>query len=140
MDLGMVERYQAETRPPPSGLKLPEKFVYIHYKAYSYLARGPVVYRAQDALGMPPEDTSPAILAVIEHGCMQILKWKGIEPVNPLESIGINGFYRLMDLFHFKVIAQSAVSGKNGTLLDKMKVQHSITGEILTLYNQLKSE
>lgn len=138
MDLKFFERYEAETSPPPPGVEVPKMFLYIHFKAYSYLVQGPDAYRAQDALGMPPKGASPFVLALIERGCRQILEWKGIDPRKPLESIGINGFYRLMDLFHFEVVGHSASSSDDGTFLDKMMVRHVVTGEEMILYNRVK--
>ena len=139
MDMKIIERYEAEMLPPPSGLKIPEKFGYIHFKAYSYLARGPEAYRKQDAFGMPPEGTSLSIFAMIDQGCRQILEWRGIDETRPLEGLGINGFYRLIELFHFESIGQSATFNKDGTVLDKMKIKHAVTDEEMTLYNMVKA-
>ncbi len=138
-NMEMIERYEAETLPPPSGLNLPEFFGYIHYKAYSYLARGPEAYRQQDGLGMPPEDASPDTLAILEKGCRLILEWHGIASERPLKGIGINGFYRLIELFHFDLVVQRATPEKDGTILDKMLIKHVVTGEEMTLYNEVKN-
>ncbi len=138
MDLEMLERYEAEVTPPPSGLKPPEHFGYIHFKAYSYLKMGPEAYRGQDAFGLPPENASPSILDLIEQGCRQIVDWKGITSESPLQGLGINGFYRLAELFHFNVTGQEASFGNDGTVTDKMMIKHRVTGEELTLYNRVK--
>lgn len=73
MDMKMVERYEAETLPPPAGVKPPQHFGYIHFKAYKYLKIGPDAYSAQDALGMPPMGAPPRLLALVEQGCRQIV-------------------------------------------------------------------
>lgn len=140
MAFPMVERYRAEAPPPPEGLDIPEKFGYIHFKSFSYLARGPEAYRAQDAMGMPPEGTPPSTLAVLDKGCRQILNWKGIQPDNPLTGLGIDGFYRLIDLFHFKVVQQSALHQNNGAIVDKMQINHVMSGEEITLYNLVNTK
>jgi hypothetical protein len=139
MAFPMVERYRAEAPRPPEGLDIPEKFGYIHFKSFSYLARGPEAYRAQDAMSMPPEGTSPSTLALLDKGCRQILDWKGIQPDNPLTGLGIDGFYRLIDLFHFKVVQQSALHQNNGAIVDKMKISHVMSGEEITLFNQVNT-
>lgn len=131
----IIERYEAETLPPPSGLNVPEMFPYIHFKAYSYLAQGPDTYRKRDAFGMPPKSASTFALGLIKQGCEQILKWRGILPQKPLESIGIQGFYLLTELLHFKVIEQSATSNGDDMILDKMIIKHAVTGEEVILYN-----
>ena len=134
-----VERYEAEMLPHPPGIKPPEHYGYIHYKAYSYLKKGPAVYRRQDAFGMPSENTPLSILSVIEQGCRQIQEWKGITPESPLKGLGINGFYRLIELFHFKVVGQSASFGDDGTVMDKMTIKHAVSDWELTLYNMVNS-
>jgi len=137
-DLEMVERYEAETLPPPAGVTPPEYFGYIHFKAYKYLKIGPNAYSAQDALGMPPTGAPPPLLALVEQGCRQIVDWRGISPERPLQGLGIKGFYRLIEVFHFKVIGQSATFLANGSVMDKMTIKHSVTGEEITLFNLVK--
>jgi len=138
MDFEMVEKYEAEMLPPPPGVEPPENFGYIHFKAYSYLKRGQTAYQRQDAVGMPPENAHPSLLATIEQGCRQIVEWRGITPEKPLQDIGIDGFYQLIKLFHFKVAGQSALFGDDGTIMDKMVIKHTVSGEELTLYNMVK--
>lgn len=135
----MVARYQREAPEPPPELEIPESFGYIHFKSFSYLARGPEDYRQQDALDMPLESWSPAVLSLVAAGCRQILEWRGMEPAKPLTGIGIEGFCRLCDLFHFKVTVQKAQVLGNGLILDAMQIQHVMTGEELTLYNLVQS-
>ncbi len=131
---------QIKNSPPPTGINIPSKFAYIHSKAHSYLANGVDFYRAQDALGMPSEEScSVPMLELLDEGCRQILEWKGIEATHPFESIGIEGFYELMNLFHFEVIEQSTYFDADDNILDAMKVQHIITGEEMTLYNRISS-
>ena len=136
----LFERYQKEKPPPPSGLKPPQDFGYIKFKAYSYLKMGPEFYSRNDALGMPPEKASSHTLDLVEQGCKQILEWRGIAPERPLEGIGINGFYRLIELFHFKVVEQKAIPEADGTFLDEMLIKHVVSGEEMTLFNKVKHE
>jgi hypothetical protein len=140
MYMEMVERYEAETLPPPAGVKPPEHFGYIHFKAYKYLKIGPDAYSSQDALGMPPQGAPPHLLALVEQGCRQIVDWRGISPETPLQGLGINGFYRLIEVFHFKVVGQSATFGDDDSVMDKMTIKHGVTGEEITLYNLVKKE
>ena len=133
-----VERYQAERVPPPKGLKVPEGFGYVHYKAYLYLKVGPDGYRKRDALQMPPEDWSCATLQAIEHGCRQPSTWRGISADIPLEGIGIDGFYRLVNLFHFRVVHQLLLdTDDDGFFTDEMSITHIVNGNVLTLYNRV---
>jgi hypothetical protein len=134
----MVERYEAETLPTPAGVNIPENFGYIHFKAYKYLKLGPDAYSAQDALGMPPNGAPPPLLALVEQGCRQIVNWKGLSPERPLQGLGIKGFYRMIEVFHFKVSEQSATFGNDGNVMDKMTIKHSVTGEQIALYNLVK--
>jgi len=138
MDMEMIEHYEVETLPPPEGVNPPEHFGYIHFKAYKYLKIGPDAYSAQDALGMPPRGALPSLLALVEQGCRQIVDWRGLSPERPLQGLGINGFYRMIEVFHFKLAEQSATFGDDGSVMDKMTIKHSVTGEQITLYNLVK--
>jgi len=138
MDMEMVERYEAETLPPPAGIEPPDHFGYIHFKAYNYVKIGPEAYSDQDAFGMPPKGAPPHLLALIELGCRQIVDWKGISSDRPLQGLGISGFYRMIEVFHFEMVRQSATFGDDGSVMDKITIKHSVTGEEITLFNLVK--
>jgi hypothetical protein len=122
MDIEVVECYDAENLQPPAGVDPPEHFGYIHFKAYRYLRIGPDAYRAQDSLGMPPKGAPPHLIALIEHGCRQIVDWRGILPERPLQGLGVNGFYRMIEVFHFTLARQSAKYRDDGSVMDKMTI------------------
>jgi hypothetical protein len=130
------ERYEQEAAPPPAGLDVPRSFHYIHFKAYLYLLLGPDAYREGDALGRPPAALPELRLDAIRLGCQQILAWSGLTPDRPLRDIGVDGFYALMRLFHFRSVMQAALdAGSAGHVLDRMDMQHIVSSDQLRLYN-----
>ena len=38
----------------------------------------------------------------IRYGCEQIIEGRGFDHKTPLQGLGVSGFYRLMELFHFQ--------------------------------------
>lgn len=136
----MTTRYRREAPPPPPGIEVPKMFGYIHYKACRYLTVGPAKYRQGDFFHLPPKEWSPEQLELVKRGCEQIVAWRGIAPESPLENIGIDGFYALLHVFHFKLKQQSAFDGGDGTILDKMEMEHAVTSEEITLHNRVRLE
>ncbi len=133
-----LERYRAERPQRPRGLQVPEGFGYIHYKAYLYLKFGPEGYRERDALQMPPVAWPLATLHAVEHGCRQLSYWRGLSADTPLEGIGIDGFYRLVGMFHFRVEQQSLLdTDDDGFFTDEMSIRHIVNGNVITLYNRV---
>ncbi len=134
------EKYENESPPRPRGLKMPRTFVYIHYKAYEYLQLGPEKYREIDFFDSPPKDWDQERLERLQQGCKQILDWRGPSPEIALENLGIEGFYDLCQLFHFKVVAQKLVSSDEQTFLDEMQLEHLVDSKKeLILYNKVQN-
>jgi hypothetical protein len=132
-----MKRYRRETSSPPPGMEVPKTFEYIRFKAFRYLAVGPVKYRRGDFFHQPPAECSPERLESVRRGCQQIIEWRGITPALPLEGIGIDGFYALLRVFHFRLKEQSAFDDLDDTILDKMEMHHVVTSEEITLYNRV---
>ena len=134
------DRYSAELTSPPAGIVVPKGFRYIHFKAFLYREVGAEEYRERDALRMHPPDWPPESLEAVESGCRQIYQWRGISAGCPIEDIGIDGFYRLISLFHFRVVGQRLLDTDDGFNLDKMKIRHIVQGDELTLYNRVPEQ
>ena len=94
-----------------------------------------------DAPWAMPECLSPELLQKVKDGCRQLLDDKGYSEENPLENIGIDGFYSLLDLFHFAVIEQRVMVCDDGHYIDMVIAQNEISGANVILYNKVeKSE
>jgi hypothetical protein len=128
------ELYERQATQPPDGLEVPSNFSYIHYKAFRFLTIGAEEYRADDPYEMPRSDWSPARLQTLRLGCEEVFAWKGTTVDTALRGLGITGFYDLVHLFHFEVTGQ-ALMDVNGVTVDRMEIEHVVTGERLTLYN-----
>lgn len=124
--------------PIPPGIAAPDTFLYIHYKAFRYSAMGAEQYREEDGLRQPPSNLPSSELQMLRRGCEQIVQWRGISPDLPLEDIGVAGFYALMRLFHFTVKKQCVSRTGDATVTEEMELQHSVTGEAMTLFNRAR--
>ena len=119
----------------PRNVSLPRKYGYIRTKACLYLLRGPEYYRQQDYFSMPSEDWSDADIQILECGCKQVQNWMGGSPDRPFTGLGIHGFYKLMQLFHYERQEQALVDGNPDVMLDRIEFTHAVTGDSITLYN-----
>src|SRR5687768_518737 len=125
---GLHDKYKTDRPKPPVGLGiLTHPVRYVHFKAFLFLQYGPERYRQRDGLKQPPADSSEHTLDAIRRGCEQIFQWRGFLPDSPLEDIGVDGFYVLLRLFHFELVAQSATrAGAEMFFLDRMEMRHVV--------------
>ena len=110
---------------------------YILTKAHRFLNDGPDNYRQGDAFGLPPADASDELLLLLKKGCEQLLDGLGFWANRPLKELGIAGCHRLLELFHFKMVRQSATRGPHGGFLDRMEFEHLMDGSTTCVYNQV---
>lgn len=113
-------------------------FPFISVRANKYLKCRPEVYRKQHPLHLPSPDWSQEILDEIRIVCEQFLACKGCTPEDPIENVGVEAFYRMMDILCFEVCGQMARFREDG-ILDQMLVRNMTTNQTLTLYNLIKS-
>ena len=78
------------------------QFPYIFTKAELYLEIGPDNYRKEDFFQQPPLNLDTVDMESIRYGCEQITEGRGFNYSTPLQGLGVSGFYRLMELFHFQ--------------------------------------
>jgi hypothetical protein len=108
---------------------------YVIHKASRYKALGPEIYRLGDYFRQPAPDLDDELLVTIALGMNQLAQSKGFDELTPLEGIGIEGFYALINVLHFEVSLQALVNQTPKGFLDRMEIKHVITGMPLTLYN-----
>jgi hypothetical protein len=118
------------------------QFPYLFAKAQLYLEIGPDLYRKNDFFQQPPIDIDPTDLKAIKTGCEQILEGKGFELDSPFQDIGVSGFYRLMELFHFEFVSRKTkhgymLHGFKGAL-DRITFSHALNNHQITLHNFCK--
>lgn len=120
-------------------LALEQHFIYLQTKATRFVAEGAVDYRRQDAQGLPPSTTPKPILEKLTLGCEQIMAWRGLTAETALKGLGIDGFYALAELFHFRLENQTARLLDDGRIIDRMDLVHEVTGRPTTLWNLVES-
>jgi hypothetical protein len=126
--------YDEKAPWPPAGVVVPETFWYLHFKAFTFLMVGPEAYRGHDALQQPPEHLPQARIHAIKRGCEQIVQFRGLSADEPLEGIGVDGFYAMLRTFHFTLGHRAASSDARG-IIDRMTMRHIIDGREVTLHN-----
>jgi len=123
--------------------EIPEKLIvenfydYIRTKASLFLKLGCERYRPDDAFGRPDEQMEREYGALLEEGCRQVMEYAGLSPEAPFTGLGIEGFYLLMELFHYQVIGQRIHSMTGDYILDEMVARHRMTNMSMKLYNQV---
>lgn len=119
----------------------PAGWSYIVSKAHLYLQIGPDRYRKADALGMPSADWDDDDLAAIESCFRQITEGRGYSKDNPVEGVGIGGFYAALYTLHFRLAEQRAtLVDDSQAFIDEMVFEHLTKDLTLTLYNKVATD
>lgn len=109
------------------------KYIYIYSKSNLYLTIGPEKYRKIDCFQMPIHTLDNDVVSIAD-GCKQILEGIGLTPGKPFRNLGISGFNRLFELFHFETLKVETTRTTKG-YLDKMILKHFINDDIIEFYN-----
>ena len=115
------------------------QFPYIFTKAELYLKIGPDNYRKEDFFQQPPLKLDTTDMESIRYGCEQIVEGRGFNFSTPLQGLGVSGFYRLMELFHFQFESRktkySFIYEEEKGALDIMTFTHQMDDRKATLFH-----
>jgi len=115
-------------------------YEYIRTKAKKFIDVKFIKYREKDAFNKPDGNMTKEMLIQYIMGCKQVIEYKGMTPETAFEGLGIPGFYRLMELFHYEVVKQQIARIEPGIgILDEMHMEHVVTGQKMKLYNLVSS-
>lgn len=120
-------------------LAVEQHFPYLVAKARRFLELGPDAYRAADFLH-EPETRETEGLDRIRLACEQVSAWRGVTADSPLTGIGIEGIYEFAALMHLAPTMQSGRSTPDGSILDRMEFEHSVTGATTVIWNLVPVE
>ncbi len=112
---------------------------YILTKAELFLKIGADNYRKEDFFHEPSARADAEDLEAIRLGCEQIMEGRGFSDDKPLLNLGVSGFYRLMELFHFDYESRKTkyalhVDEQKGAL-DIITFTHRMDDRKTTLFN-----
>ena len=115
------------------------QFPYIFTKAELYLKIGLDNYRKEDFFEQPPLNLDTVDMESIRNGCEQIIEGRGFDYKTPLQGLGVSGFYRLMELFHFQFESRktkySFIYEEEKGALDIMTFTHQMDDRKATLFH-----
>jgi len=115
------------------------QFPYIFTKAELYIKIGPDNYRKEDFFQQPPLKLDTTDMESIRYGCEQIIEGRGFDHKTPLYGLGVSGFYRLMELFHFQFESRktkySFIYEEEKGALDIMTFTHQMDDRKATLFH-----
>jgi hypothetical protein len=115
------------------------QFPYIFTKAELYLKIGPDKYRKEDFFQQPPLNLDTVDMESIRYGCEQIIEGRGFNYTTPLQGLGVSGFYRLMELFHFQFESRKTKYSfkyeEEKGALDIMTFAHQVDDGKVTLFH-----
>lgn len=113
-------------------------YEYIRTKAIRFLKVGCEEYQIKDAFHMPNYKVDKKTLALLQEGCLQVTKYRGLTMDTAFELLGIPLFYRLLELFHFNVVEQRTAKMTDDYIMDEMFMEHNVTGQKMRLFNKVK--
>jgi len=115
------------------------QFPYILSKADLYLKFGTEKYRKMDFFHEPSARADAEDLEAIRLGCEQIMQGRGFTAEKPFLNIGVSGFYRLMELFHFDYESRETKYafhvGEQRGALDIITFTHRMDDRKATMFN-----
>jgi hypothetical protein len=98
-------------------------------------------HRKADGLGMPSADWDDDDLAAIESCFRQITEGRGYTRDNPVQGVGIGGFYAALSTLHFRLVEQRAtLADDEQAFNDEMVFEHLADQRTLTLYNKVAKD
>lgn len=113
-------------------------YEYIRTKAIRFLKVGCEEYQKKDAFHMPNCKVDKKTLALLQAGCLQVTKYRGLTIETAFRGLGIPSFYRLLELFHFNVVEQRTVKMTGDYIMDEMFMEHEVTGQKMRLFNKVE--
>jgi hypothetical protein len=136
--IAMNELFDSFT-PEQETYAIENEFPYLFSKASSFLMIGAEKYRANDFFKQPPLDFDAEDIAILQHGCKQILAAVGMSSENPFTGMDVGGFYALMRMFHFEPIDRSTKHGKmfneQKGAMDCITFKHMMDNRTCTYFN-----
>lgn len=116
-------------------------FGYMRAKAAAFIEKGPEAYREADFFDQPPADTPDELLERLRSACEQLVDGAGESGDKPLEHIGIEAFYSLMQMLHFNPgFSTRKTHYLDEGIMDEMDFKHEVDGVIVTVFNLVRSE
>ncbi len=110
---------------------------YLRSRAMLYIDAGPADFSHSNYFGLPGKYLSEKDAGILRDGCIQIFGNRGFTQDEPLENLGIIGFYKLMRIFHFHVIGQAIVAQSRECIIYAITLEHILDKSTLVLYNKI---
>ncbi|HNW77101.1 MAG TPA: hypothetical protein PKJ28_09475 [Bacteroidales bacterium] len=126
--------------PELERLAIESFYEYIRTKAKHFIRTGHVNYTKGDAFGQPGLSLPETDHVLLLSGCDQVIRYRGLTPDTPFEGLGIGGFYRLMNMFHYEKVKQTIAANEEDHFLDKILFRHVVSGHEMVLFNKVRKE
>lgn len=108
---------------------------YIYSKAKLFLKLGHKEYLATDFFEIDISNLVDEDFRILKNGCEQILMGRGLSPEKPFENLGVLGFAKLFEIFHFKNSRVETLKPDPMKFLDVMIVEHFVDGTKSKYFN-----
>lgn len=129
------EKLLGELSVEEKELFVKNRYGYIFSKAKLFLKIGPRDYLAKDFFEIDVTDLDEEDFEILKNGCEQILKGKGLTVDNPFENLGVLGFAKLFEIFHFSSSKIETLKPEPMKFLDVMSVEHFVDGAKAKFFN-----
>lgn len=116
-------------------LFLKNGYSYIYSKAKLFLKLGLKKYLFNDFSEIDISDLDDEDFEILNDGCKQILKGRGLSPEKPFENLGVLGFAKLFEIFHFSSSRIETMKPEPMKFIDVMSVEHFVEGRKAKYFN-----
>lgn len=103
-------------------------YFYFRAKAQIYLRKGAEEFRRDDFFHCPRVEWTDQDLADLECGYRQIMNWRGLIPQVPLEDLGLDELYRMMEVAHFQLDRLSVEPSAGNAFTGTANLKHRVDG------------
>lgn len=120
------------------GLFVKNRYGYIFAKAKLFIETGAKEYLEKDFFKIDTSDLDDEDYKILMNGCEQVLIGRGLSAERPFENLGVFGFSKLFEIFHFNSVRVKTLKPESMKFLDLMCLEHVVDGYKVEYYNLIE--
>jgi hypothetical protein len=119
-------------------LFLKNRYGYIFGKAKLLLKMGANEYLLKKKFEIDTSNLNDEDYKILMNGCEQVVIGRGLSAEKPFENLGVLGFSKLFEIFHFNTVRIKTLKPEPLKFLDLMCLEHVVDGYKAEYYNLIE--